>query len=223
NSSRFARQPLDIGRSVHFCASRPFPLKRRCLAEKMLCQSLFTVIVNETDPSAPVFAPARDLQVLILEPDANVSAEIVSALAEAAPGATSAVARSLGEVQDLGHDQKPALFVLDVDTTYDLAQEFIYDLRTSHPNARAIILTAFHFSAQREQVAALGAIHFFEKPFPRADFITLVGALLGPGSETQSERFQGPLTDLHFPTIIQLKCISGSTSMLEFTGPKGEK
>src|SRR5262249_23458196 len=171
----------------------------------------------------PVFAPARDLQVLILEPDANVSAEIVSALAEAAPGATSAVARSLGEVQDLVHDQKPALFVLDVDTTYDLAQEFIYDLRTSHPNARAIILTAFHFSAQREQVAALGAIHFFEKPFPRADFITLVGSLLGPGSETQSERFQGTLSDLHIADIIQLKCISGSTSMLEFTGPKGEK
>jgi DNA-binding response OmpR family regulator len=189
----------------------------------MLCQSFLIAIVNETDPSSPVSAPARGLQVLILEPDTNVSAEIVSALAEAAPGARSAVAQSLGEVQDLVRDQKPVLFVLDVDATYDLAQEFICDLRTSHPNARAIILTAFHFSAQREQVAALGAIHFFEKPFPRADFITLVGALLGPGSETQAERFQGTLSDLHIADIIQLKCISGSTSMLEFTGPKGEK
>ena len=58
--------------------------------------------------------------------------------------------------------------MLDVDATYDLAQEFIYDLRTSHPDARAIILTAIHFTAQREQVAGLGAIHFFEKPFPAA-------------------------------------------------------
>ena len=164
------------------------------------------------------------MQVLILEPDEKVAAEILSALEQASPGARAAVAQSLSEAQHLAHDQKPALFVLDVDATYDLAQEFIYDLRTSHPDARAIILTAIHFSAQREQVAGLGAIHFFEKPFPRADFITLVEALLAPGSEAEGgERFQGTLSDLHIADIIQLKCISGSTSMLEFTGPKGEK
>jgi DNA-binding response OmpR family regulator len=216
------RQSLGIEEHA-FRASRPFPLKTPCLAEKMLCQWILVTNVNETTPNAPVAPPAGGLQVLILEPDKNVSAEIVSALEEAAPGARAAVAQSLGEVQDLVHDQKPALFVLDVDATHDLAQEFIYDLRTSHPNARAIILTAFHFPAQREQVAALGAIHFFEKPFPRADFVTLVGALLASGSKTQADRFQGTLSDLHIADIIQLKCISGSTSMLEFSGPKGEK
>ena len=132
------------------------------------------------------------------------------------------VANSLGEAQQLVVDQKPALFVLDVDATYDLGQEFIYDLRTSHPNARAIILTAIHFTAQREQVAGLGAIHFLEKPFPRADFMALVEALLAPGDKA-GERFQGTLSDLHIADIIQLKCISGATSMLEFTGPRGEK
>ena len=179
--------------------------------------------MNESSFTSPNSPSARSLQVLILEPDEKVAAEIVSALEAAAPGARSAVAQSLGEAQQLVHDQKPALFVLDVDATYDLAQEFIYDLRTSHPDARAIILTAIHFAAQREAVAGLGAIHFFEKPFPRADFITLVEALLAPGSEVEGERFQGTLSDLHIADIIQLKCISGSTSMLEFTGPKGEK
>jgi len=180
--------------------------------------------VNQPSPNAPVTSSGRGLQVLILEPDEKVAAEILSALEQASPGARAAVAQSLSEAQHLAHDQKPALFVLDVDATYDLAQEFIYDLRTSHPGARAIILTAIHFSAQREQVAGLGAIHFFEKPFPRADFITLVEALLAPGSEVEGgERFQGTLSDLHIADIIQLKCISKSTSMLEFTGPKGEK
>jgi DNA-binding response OmpR family regulator len=179
--------------------------------------------VNESSLTSPILSPARRLQVLILEPDEKVAGEIVSALEQASPGARSAVAQSLSEAQHLVHDQKPALFVLDVDATYDLAQEFIYDLRTSHPSARAIILTAIHFTAQREAVAGLGAIHFFEKPFPRADFITLVEALLAPGSEAEGERFQGTLSDLHIADIIQLKCISGSTSMLEFTGPKGEK
>lgn len=162
-------------------------------------------------------------QVLILEADEQLAAEILGAVEAAAPGTVAARAASLGEAQQLVVDQKPALFVLDVDTTDNPAQEFIYDLRTSHPDARAIILTATHFAAQREQVAGLGAIHFLEKPFPRADFMTLVETLLAPADQGEGERFQGTLSDLHIADIIQLKCISGATSMLEFTGPRGEK
>ena len=178
--------------------------------------------MNQASVNAPT-TPSSRLEVLILEPDEKVAAEIISALDEAAPGTKAVVAASLGEAQQLVFDQKPALFVLDIDATYDLAQEFIYDLRTSHPDARAIVLTAIHFTAQREQVAGLGAIHFLEKPFPRADFMTLAEALLAPGDKTEGERFQGTLSDLHIADIIQLKCISGATSMLEFTGPGGEK
>jgi DNA-binding response OmpR family regulator len=167
--------------------------------------------------------PAPDLQVLILEPEEKVALEILSALEEAAPGTRAGIAQSLDEAQRLVIDQKPLLFVLDVDATYDMAQEFIYDLRTSHPTARAIILTAIHFRAEREHVAGLGAIHFLEKPFPRADFITLAEALLLPSSEAGGTRFQGTLSDLHIADIVQLKCISGATSLLEFTGPRGEK
>ena len=177
--------------------------------------------MNPAGANSPT-ASSPGLEVLVLEPDEKVAAEIVSALEEARPGTKVAVASSLGEAQQLVVDQKPALFVLDVDATYDLGQEFIYDLRTSHPHARAIILTAIHFTAQRERIAGLGAIHFLEKPFPRADFMVLVEALLAPGDKA-GERFQGTLSDLHIADIIQLKCISGATSMLEFTGPRGEK
>ncbi|MDQ3546537.1 MAG: response regulator [Verrucomicrobiota bacterium] len=178
--------------------------------------------MNQGSASTPT-APTSRLQVLVLGPDESLAAEILGAVEEAVPGTIAARAASLGEAQQLVVDQKPALFVLDVDATYDLAQEFIYDLRTSHPDARAIILTAIHFAAQREQVAGLGAIHFLEKPFPRADFMTLVEALLAPSDTSEGERFQGTLSDLHIADIIQLKCISGATSMLEFTGPRGEK
>lgn len=175
------------------------------------------------EASSPASSASRSFEVLILEPDEKLSAEIVSSLEEAAPGTSSAVARSVNEAQQLVIAQKPELFVLDVDAAYDSAQEFIYDLRTSHPSARAIILTATHFTAHRDAVAGLGAIHFLEKPFPRADFITLVEALLTPAGKSEGERFQGTLSDLHIADIIQLKCISGATSMLEFIGPKGEK
>lgn len=162
-------------------------------------------------------------RILILEPDDHLMSAILKALKQAAPDAHVDVTHSLEEAQRLVPGIKPDLFVLDVDATYDLGQEFLYDLRTSHPDARAIILTAIHLAAQREQAAGLGAIHFLEKPFPHNDFVDLVQALLRPSSGAEDEKFQGTLSDLHIADIIQLKCMSGSTSVLEFTGPKGEK
>jgi len=159
----------------------------------------------------------------MLEPDEPLASEILTALSEAVPGAQVDVAHSLEEAQRLVLGVKPNLFVLDIDATYDLGQEFLYDLRTSHPDARAIILTGIHLPEHREQAAGLGAIHFLEKPFPHADFVDLVHALLRPSSKAESEKFQGTLRDLHIVDIIQLKCMSGATSVVEFTGPRGEK
>jgi DNA-binding response OmpR family regulator len=133
------------------------------------------------------------------------------------------VAPTLSQAQDVILEAKPDLFVLDLEAVPDISQEFLYDLRTSHPNARAIVLTGGHLAAHREQAAGLGAIHFLEKPFPHGDFVTLVEALLSPSSATGSEKFQGTLSDLHLADIIQLKCMSGSSAVLQFTGPKGEK
>ncbi len=160
---------------------------------------------------------------LVLAPDGNLAGAIRSALHEAAPTAQVDIAHSLQEAQHVVVSQHPDLFVLDIDATYDLGQEFLYDLRTSHPNARAIVLTAVHLAAQREKAAGMGAIHFLEKPFPHADFVDLVGALLQPSGSGGEEKFQGTLSDLHIADIIQLKCMSGATSALEFTGPRGEK
>jgi DNA-binding response OmpR family regulator len=179
--------------------------------------------VNETTPTASQSSPAPHGRVLVLTPDEHLAYAILGALREAAPGAQTEIARSLEEAQRLVGQQRPDLFVLDVDGIHDLGQEFLYDLRTSHPNARAIVLTAVHLAAHREQAAGLGAIHFLEKPFPHGDFVDLVGALLQPAGQQEGEKFQGTLSDLHIADIIQLKCMSGATSVLEFTGPSGEK
>ncbi len=166
----------------------------------------------------------NDGRVLVLEPDEHLAATITQALSEAAPAAAIESARSLEEAQRMAMKGKPDLFVLDVDATYDLGQDFLIDLRTSHPNSRAIILTATHLSTARERAAGIGAIHFLEKPFPHNDFVDLVQALLRPSATSQeSEKFQGTLSDLHMSDIIQLKCMSGTTAAIEFTSPAGDK
>jgi DNA-binding response OmpR family regulator len=168
-------------------------------------------------------ATSSEARVLVLEPDEHLSSSILAALHEMAPGAIVDLAHSLEEAQRKALGTKPDLFVLDVDATYDLGQEFLYDLRTSHPHSRAIILTATHLSAARERAAGIGAIHFLEKPFPHNDFVDLAQALLRPTDKPESEKFQGTLSDLHMADIIQLKCMSGTTAAIEFTSPSGEK
>jgi DNA-binding response OmpR family regulator len=162
-------------------------------------------------------------RILVLEPDLDLAEKIRAALNEAAPAAEVDVAPTLEQAHGIILKAKPDLFVLDIDAVPDLSQEFLYDLRTSHPNARAIVLTGGHFAVHQEQAAGLGAIHFLEKPFPHGDFVALVEALLSPSSAPDSEKFQGTLSDLHLADIIQLKCMSGSSAVLQFTGPKGEK
>ncbi len=179
--------------------------------------------MNETTPSHSADETAPGGRVLVLEPDLDLAEKIRAALKEAAPAAAVDVAPTLGQAHDLILRAKPDLFVLDIDAVPDLSQEFLYDLRTSHPNARAIVLTGGYFAVHQEQAAGLGAIHFLEKPFPHGDFVALVEALLSPSSAADSEKFQGTLSDLHLADIIQLKCMSGSSAVLQFTGPKGEK
>jgi DNA-binding response OmpR family regulator len=179
--------------------------------------------VNEPTPSHSSSTAEQGGRILVLEPDLALAEKIRAALNEAAPSAQVDVAPTLEGAQGLILSAKPDLFVLDVDAVPDLGQEFLYDLRTSHPHARAIVLTGTHFAAHREQAAGLGAIHFLEKPFPHGDFVDLVQALLSPSSKPDSEKFQGTLSDLHLADIIQLKCMSGSSAALQFTGPQGEK
>src|SRR5205809_1658155 len=165
----------------------------------------------------------QSTRILVLEPDEQLAAAIQNVLQEGATDALIEMTRTLHEAQQLVLGVKPQLFVLDVDGIPDLGQDFLYDLRTSHPNARAVVLTGMHGPEQREQAAGLGAIHFLEKPVAHWDFVDLVQRLMGPTPEAATEKFQGTLRDLQFTDIIQLKCMSGATSVVEFTGPNGEK
>ncbi|MEY2556118.1 MAG: hypothetical protein QOF93_1262 [Verrucomicrobiota bacterium] len=165
----------------------------------------------------------QSTRILVLEPDEQLASAILDVLHQAAPDALVELTRSLEEAQQLALGVKPELFVLDVDSTQDLGHDFLYDLRTSHPNARAIILTGVHLPEQRELVAGLGAIHFLEKPLVQWDFVDLVEHLLHPATDRAADKFQGTLRDLQFTDIIQLKCMSGVTAVVEFTGPSGEK
>jgi DNA-binding response OmpR family regulator len=179
--------------------------------------------VNTSTATHPQNSFDQGGRILVIEPEPELASKIHAALREAAPAAQADLARNIEEAMRLVVSNRPDLFVLDVDAVPDLSRDFLFDLRTSHPNARAIVLTGHQMAFHREQAAGLGAIHFLEKPFPHGDFVDLVQALLSPSNEPDSEKFQGTLSDLHLADIIQLKCMSGASAALQFTGPQGEK
>src|SRR5205814_9528153 len=133
-------------------------------------------------------------RIVVWEPAGQLAAAIQNVLQVGATDAVIEMTRTLHEAQQLVLGVKPELFGLGVDGIPDLGQDFLYDLRTSHPSARAIVLTGVHVPEQREQAAGLGAIHFLEKPVAHWDFVDLVQRLLAP-SEAAAEKFQGTLRD----------------------------
>ena len=129
-------------------------------------------------------------RILVLEADEQLGSAILSALNEAAPDAQVEVASRLEEAQRFVLDVRPDLFVLDLDAAPEPGQDFLYDLRTSHPNARAIILTAAHLPLNASKSPDFGAIHFLEKPFPHGEnFVELVEALLRPRGGRKPKNF----------------------------------
>src|SRR6266705_2641682 len=209
--------------SAEATAQRPYQRKILCICEEAGIANELSVETFLETPLMKQKKSKKRTQILVLEPDEELASAIMSSLQEAAPDAQVEMTRSLEEAQQLALGVKPELFVLDVDAAPDLGQDFLYDLRTSHPNARAIILTGVHLPEQREQAAGLGAIHFLEKPMAHWDFVGPGQRFVEPTTKTATGKFQGAVCDLQFTDIIQLKCISGSTAVVEFTGPNGEK
>src|SRR6266404_2073117 len=193
--------------SAEAAAQRPYHRKILCICQEAGIANELSVETFLETPLMKQKKSKKRARILVLEPDEHLASAIMSSLQEAAPDALVEMTHSLEEAQQLALGVKPELFVLDIDAAHDLSQDFLYDLRTSHPNARAIILTGIHLAAHREQAADLGAIHFLERPFPHAEFVDLVRALLQPADKAESEKFQGTLRDLHIADMIQLKCM----------------
>src|SRR5256886_799998 len=209
--------------SAEATAQRPYQRKILCICEEAGIANELSVETFLETPLMKQKKSKKSTRILVLEPDEQLASAIISSLQEAAPDALVEMMHSLEEAQQLALGVKPELFVLDVDAVPDLGQDFLYDLRTSHPNARAIVLTGVHLPEQREHVPGLGAIHCLEKPLVQWHFVDLVERLLRPASDPAAEKFQGTLRDLQFTDIIQLKCMSGATAVVEFIGPSGEK
>jgi two-component system cell cycle response regulator DivK len=159
--------------------------------------------------------------VLLVEDYDALAVAIGSALKKFAPEHMAQIARSLVEAEGLAAETEPSLFVLDFDPPHAGDIAFLSKLKGLYPNARVLVLVAANMREIGSEIGSTGALHFIEKPFELAGFGASVQALLGPWAATASDKVRGTLRDLCLMDVLQLKCSTGATGLVEVQAPGG--
>jgi len=150
--------------------------------------------------------------IVLLEEYEALAAAISSALKKFAPQHAGIVARSVKELEKLGTEFEPQLFIFDVDPPWPGITNCLEQLRGSHPKARALVIGTAIPSKIAAERGLLGGLQFVEKPFELAAFGAAVQALLGPWRESES---RGTLRALSTIDVILLHCAAGGNVALE--------
>ena len=165
-------------------------------------------------------------RVLVLEDDKISLASASRTILKAVPECVILAAGSLADGRRLLKEHRFHLCVLDIQLPDGSGIDFLYDIQLTSPDACVVILTGVPLPQYREQAEAFGVLHFMEKP---AD-----SRVLGPlvleqwtkwngAKEGNSRGFSGLLTQLTTIDIIQLKCLSRATVVLDFVGNQGKR
>ena len=142
------------------------------------------------------------------------------------PSAEVLTARSVAEAQLLLSEFKIHFFILDVNLPDGTGIDFLSDLRTRFPDARVMMITSSPVSDHEKATKDLGVLLFRQKPVDTKEIVKLVRSHyenMGHATTMQNAdgKFAVSLTCLSALDIIQLKCISNATLVLQVTSSNG--
>lgn len=154
--------------------------------------------------------------ILLLE-DCPVSALLVErAVLNELPECRLIWARTVAEARQRSEGIPISVFLIDIVLPDGSGLEFLEQATTTHPSACAIVVTATSLPEHRVISEALGVLHFLEKPL---DAEVLVGCLrraLGSNATGRSRDFRATLENVTPMDILQLKCLSAASTVVEF-------
>ena len=164
--------------------------------------------------------------VLVLDDDICLTTIVMKAVRMGLPNAEVLTARSVAEAQLLLSEFKIHFFILDVNLPDGTGIDFLSDLRTRFPDARVMMITASPVSDYEKATKDLGVLLFRQKPVDTKEIVKLVRShyeIMGHATSHQHAdgRFAVSLTCLSALDIIQLKCISNATLVLQVASPSG--
>ena len=108
------------------------------------------------------------------------------------------------------------LFLVDISLPDGNGFEFLWKMAVEYPSASALVMTATPLPEHQAHIVALGVLHFLEKPIRPPTLIEKLRAALNrtPGGENKD--FRAALENVTPADIVQLKCLSNATTVLEF-------
>jgi DNA-binding NarL/FixJ family response regulator len=158
--------------------------------------------------------------VLVLEDDRTCSAVVSLAIRRGLPGCLVLIAGSLEEARQILADYRFHFFVIDLRLPDGCGIEFINDIQSHEPEAGVVVVSGTQLPEYRQQVMALGVLTFLEKPVDREKLLSAIKAYheqkFVPSLSGQTTSFSASLVRLATLEIIQLKCLSGATTAVDF-------
>ncbi len=158
--------------------------------------------------------------VFLLEDSFVVGAQMERALLTRVPECRLVWARTIEEAHVRCFGLKIALFVLDVELPDGNGLDFLMEMRQTQPAARAIVLSATELPKLDVNSPTLGVLRFMHKPVEAAALAAIVRESIADWQKG-STAFRANLNDLSPIDVLQLKCLSNATTILEFRS-KGE-
>jgi DNA-binding response OmpR family regulator len=128
-------------------------------------------------------------------------------------------AGSIAQAVDLMAENPVDLFIVDIGLPDGDGIDFLCEAAMLQPQATAIVVTATPSEENRARLEQLGVVELLSKPINRAQLCAKVCKLLGwsEQDENGTPNFRATLSGLTPLDIVQLKCMTGASSILEFT------
>src|SRR5688572_21889671 len=132
------------------------------------------------------------------------------------------VSKRIEEAQQVAAEQPIHVFIVDIGLPDGDGIDFLCEMAMLHPRARALIITSTPRDDYRDRARQIGVLTFLPKPLQRKELLESVTALLVAEAKTEASPseahgFEGTLGGLSPADIIQLKCLSRATGVIEFT------
>jgi CheY-like chemotaxis protein len=156
--------------------------------------------------------------ILVLLEDCPVSAMLVErVILNELPACRVLWARCVDEAKKRVDGLPVDLFIVDIGLPDGSGLDFLWAATETHPAAKAIVITATALPEYQANSAALGALEFLEKPLNLKQLVNLAGKALEAETLNGTDiEFRATLENVTPVDILQLKCLTGSTTVVEF-------
>ncbi len=110
--------------------------------------------------------------------------------------------------------EKFDLVVLDIRLPGMSGLDVLTRIKDQKPSTKVIIMTAYGSLDIKAKAKAKGSLHYIEKPFEIEDLRSLILKSL---KEESDKGFNGSMSGLQLPDLIQMNCLSQITTALQIT------